>query len=148
VILPFGEDVMEIIASKKGSILPLYIFVAAIGILFLCIGIAIGEFYYIGAGALIFIVGMAITLDFCRFPMTLITLGSDGMLYLPRSVTVNPREITDVSYRRASARSIQYKWGTVIITTYSDTYKLRYTADCESVSKRLTELMYESKQTI
>ena len=139
---------MEIIASKKAAILPLYIFVAAIGILFLSIGIAMGEFYYIGAGALIFIVGIAIIVDFCRFPMTLVALGRDGMIYLPKGEAVKPSEITDVSYRRASARAIQYKWGTVIITTYSDTYKLRYTEDCESVSKRLTELMYESKQTI
>ena len=136
---------MEIIANKKAAILPLYIFVAVLGLVFLCTGIAMAMLYFIGVGALIFILGVAITVDFCRFPAVVITLEQSGVLHLPKNTTVNISEITDVSYRNATARGIQYKWGTVIITTHSDTYKLRYIENCERVSKRLTELMYESK---
>ena len=66
-------------------------------------------------------------------------------LYLPKGITLNPKDIVDVSYSKASGRSIQYKWGSVTIMTATAKYKYKFVADCESVSKIITDIVYKSK---
>ena len=55
------------------------------------------------------------------------------------------KAVNDVSYRRASAKGIQYRWGSVTLSTLYGKYKFGFVADCEEVSKRLTQLVYEEK---
>ncbi|MBO5702023.1 MAG: hypothetical protein J6S71_06260 [Clostridia bacterium] len=79
-------------------------------------------------------------------PYEIIRAGNDGMLYLPKDVVLDPRDIVDVSYDRASGRGFQYKWGEIIIITRIESFRFNYVSDCEDVSKELTRIMYESKK--
>ncbi|MBQ8432442.1 MAG: hypothetical protein IJX28_06120 [Clostridia bacterium] len=137
---------MEIIARKKFGIGGLYLLYALLGALLLwgstentklSKAIAI-------TGILVLLACAGVMIDFFRLPHVLIAKDADGILHLPKNARVLPTEISDVSYRRASAKGIQYQWGSVTITTYAETYKLRYVEDCEAVAKELTRLMYEA----
>jgi len=72
-------------------------------------------------------------------------LSDDNKLILPHGVTVSLYAVNDVSYRRASAKGIQYRWGSVTLSTLYGKYKFGFVADCEEVSKRLTQLLYKEK---
>ena len=56
-------------------------------------------------------------------------------------------DIVDVSYKRAKSRYCRYNYGEVIIYTRYNTYHVKNIADCEYVSKRITKLMYEKKNS-
>lgn len=64
---------------------------------------------------------------------------------LHQGIVIRPNELVDVSYKRASAKGFQYRFGTVIIQTTGATYKFRYLKNCEKVSKELSKLMYQNK---
>ncbi|MBQ8260413.1 MAG: hypothetical protein IJY97_12715 [Clostridia bacterium] len=74
-------------------------------------------------------------------------MDNKGILHLPKNVTLDPKDIVDVSYRRARGRGITYHWGEITIITHLESFKFDYVADCEDVSKELTRMMYESKQS-
>ncbi len=137
---------MEIIAEKKGSVGGLYLLCALFAALMLwgstektrlSTGMAI-------TGTLVLLLCIGVLIDFFRYPSVLITRDATGLLHLPKNATVSPSEISDVSYRRASAKGFQYSWGTVTVTTYAETYKLRYVGDCEKVAKELLRMTYEA----
>ena len=78
-------------------------------------------------------------------PYEIIKADENGILYLPKGVRIDPRDIVDVSYRRARAKGINYKWGKIIIATRVERYTFDYVEDCEEVSKKLTRIMYRIK---
>ena len=82
---------------------------------------------------------------YLRLPYEIITVDNKGMLHLPKGVTLDPKDIIDVSYRRARGKGITYHWGEVIIITHIESFKFDYVDDCEDVSKELTRMIYESK---
>lgn len=133
---------MEIIAQKKLAVLPIYILSAALGLLLTFL--ELGSDFPVAAivGVAVFIVSIGIIIDYSRIPLNVIMLDENGELHLPHGKIINVSEISDISYRRASSKGWQYKWGTVTITTYHRTFKYRYIAECETVAKRLTELMH------
>ena len=138
---------MKTIATKKMAVLGIYIFSALLGLSLIGLSLTTEQLLISISGVLVLAVSVGIIIDFFRIPGTVITQDENGELHLPRGIIVAPKEIGDVSYRRASARGIQYKWGTIIISTYSATYKYRYVDDCEAVAKELTDIMYASKST-
>lgn len=82
---------------------------------------------------------------YLRVPYEIITVDNKGILHLPKGATLDPKDIIDVSYRRARGKGITYDWGEVIIITRLESFKFDYVDDCEDVSKELTRMMYESK---
>ena len=78
-------------------------------------------------------------------PYEIIKADENGILYLPKDVRIDPQDIVDVSYRRARAKGINYKWGKIIIATRVERYTFDYVEDCEEVSKKLTRIMYRIK---
>lgn len=73
-------------------------------------------------------------------------MDNKGILHFPKDITLDPKDIIDVSYRRARGKHVTYDWGEVIIITHIESFKFDYVDDCEDVSKELTRMMYESKK--
>lgn len=82
---------------------------------------------------------------YLRVPYEIVTVDNKGMLHLPKNVTLDPKDIIDVSYRRARGKGITYYWGEITIITRLESIEFDYVADCEDVSKELTRMMYESR---
>lgn len=134
------------IAYKKQSAGILYIFLTLVGVGVLVAGCIAHHTTAILMGTLITILSGVFAVRFLSLPSKIIVLTEDGTLLLPKAETISLSSINDVSYRRASARGIQYSWGSVTISTYSDTYKYGFVANCEDVAKELTRLMYDTKK--
>ena len=134
------------IAYKKQSAGILYIVLTLVGLGVLVAGCAAHYVTAILMGALIVILCGVFAVQFLSLPTDIIVLSDDGTLILPKQEVVFLNSISDVSYRRASARGIQYRWGSVTISAYSDTYKYGFVANCEDVAKELTRLVYEAKE--
>ena len=134
------------IAYKKQSAGILYIVLAFIGVGVLVAGCAAHYTTAILMGALIVILCGVFAVQFLSLPTDIIVLSDDETLVLPKEKVVSLNSISDVSYRRASARGIQYRWGSVTISAYCGTYKYGFVANCEDVAKELTRLVYEAKE--
>ena len=59
----------------------------------------------------------------------------------------NINDIVDVSYRKARYRGGEYNHGNITITTKDSSYVAQFVSNCESVSKEITKLMYEKKNS-
>ena len=137
---------MEVIARKREGIGAMYLFVTVAGICMLVFGIGATTLYYALLGILLTAVGIYIYAGYVALPTDVILLEQGDVLRLPKGITVNIGELADVSYKCATAKGRQYKWGTVILRTkFGTVYKYGYIAECESVSKRLTEMMYAAR---
>lgn len=90
-----------------------------------------------------------ILIGYFTTPAKAIILNDDKSITLPgHKVTIPMVEVEDISFKRATARGIQYKWGKVIIKTTSRKYKVGYIAHCEDCAKTLTQKMYEYKHGV
>ena len=141
---------MNVIAKKTEGIVLMYSFSLLVGLML----ISIGAVYAETAEILMILLGIAVTIisgyhivKYLQQPHDIITVDNKGILHLPHDVTVNPADLTDVSYERASGKGFQYKWGEIVLFTYTDSYKFDYVDDCEETAKELTRLMYESKNS-
>ena len=136
-----------IIAKKNLSLIALYLITAL-----LCAATAIylisliyrGEatVYYIGmsvAFLLCFAVSVVIAVTVAKPPHIVITY-EDGMLHFADGLQCAPHELERVNYRRASAKSIQYAWGTLIVYVRGQKHKYRFVASVVEVHDRLIEL--------
>ena len=133
------------IAYKKHSAGIVYIILAIIGIACTLYGIMGADSPFVIVGIITAACGIILSLQYLSTPSQIIILGENDTLILPDGVTLPLSEVTDVSYRRASARGIQYRWGSVKLSTHSNTYKFGFVAECEDVAKELTHLMYNAK---
>jgi hypothetical protein len=124
---------------------------------FLCVGILASvlgsdvptslSIYYLLIGAIPTVLSAIYAIRYLSLPSDIIVLTEDNMLILPKNVAVPLNTVVDVSYKRAQAKGIQYKWGKIILQTRDHTYKFDFVADCEDVSKHLTRQMYAAKHT-
>jgi len=135
---------MKTIATKSVGVGILYILCLIIGIILTILGFS--TTYILIIAIPIVGVSLYIVIDYFKTPSTPMMLNDLNELLLPKGVVIKLNEIKDVSYRRASARGIQYKWGTVKIISLKGTFKYRYLNDCERVCKTITKLMYEGKK--
>ncbi len=139
---------MNVIAKKTEGIVLMYSFSLLVGLMLIGIGAAYAE----TAEILMILLGIALAIisgyhivKYLQLPHDVITVDNQGILHLPHDVTVNPADLTDVSYKRASGKGFQYKWGEIVLFTHIDSYKFDYVDNCEETAKELTRLMYESK---
>ena len=137
---------MEVIARKRDGIGAMYLFVTVAGICMLVFGIGATTLYFALLGILLTAVGIYIYAGYVALPTDVIILEHGNVLRLPKGITLNIDDLWDVSYKCATAKGIQYKWGTVILRANSGiVYKYGYIAECEAVAKRLTEMMYAAR---
>ncbi|MBE6925618.1 MAG: hypothetical protein E7461_02130 [Ruminococcaceae bacterium] len=97
-------------------------------------------------GAIAAIVGLVETIRYLLVPVSIIVLEDNNTLCLPKGIRIPLTDVYDVSYRRASARGLQYYWGSITLSTSQGRYKYDFVEDCESASKYLTKLVYDAKQ--
>ena len=136
---------MRTVGYRKSSVGILYAVLLAVGVMIFIGGLS--NVKYVAAciiGGLLALISAIVVIGFFRTPADAVQ-ASDDEVSVGRA-TIKIKEISDISYRRASARGIQYKWGIVTVVTYHGTYRVNYVADCEDVAKELTRLMYAVKQ--
>lgn len=138
---------MDIIARKRGGVGFMYLVCALVGLI-----LTASAFIDMGEMLPLLILGIPLTvistyifISYLALPYNVITLDKDNKLHLPKGVTLVLTDLLDVSYVRASARSIQYKWGSLLLTAKQGKFKYGYIADCEEVAKRLTDMMYRAR---
>ena len=134
------------IAYKKHSAGVVYIILTFVGVMLLISAIAEKLIPMGIIGGLLTVVSAILSILFLMLPSNIIVLSDDNTIILPKGITVPLDSISDVSYRRASAKGIQYRWGSVSLSTYYGSYKYGFVADCEDVSKQLTQMVFEAKQ--
>lgn len=135
----------EVIAERKTGAGMLYIVITSIGLMLICLGAIYSSWPCALLGCAFTLICIYLVIDFFRTPGVVAWIDCDGELNLGRVGKINPSEISDVSYRRASAKGIQYRWGSLTVTTYAGRHKYGFVADCEDAAKRLTELMHEAR---
>ena len=145
-LLRGGGKMRTTIAYKKHSAGILYIILTFVGVMLLVSAIT-EKLLPLGIiGVLLTIISVILSIRFLSLPSDIIVLSEDGSLILPKGVTVSLESVSDVSYRRASAKGIQYRWGSITLLTYYGSYKYGFVADCEDVAKQLTQMVFEAKQ--
>lgn len=138
---------MEVIAYRKKGIWLMYAFTFFLG---LCVPlIPVNDPFYMILTALFSLtfisVSLIVLIMYFTTPQEAIFYNEyEKAIYLKKGVKMQLSEIEDLSYRRASARGFQYKWGTIIIRAQHKKYKIRFIAQCEDVCKTLTKLKYEN----
>ena len=135
---------MEVIARKKGGIGVMYFLCTLLGIFMIVVGLRaeLAELIYAAViGCLLTAVSGYIWLRCLLQPKIVISYDGMGHLLLPRGKKLSVGSLTDVAFKCAEGKNITYKWGTVILTTATETCKCGYVADCEQVAKRLSAMM-------
>lgn len=66
-------------------------------------------------------------------------IDKDDRLVLHDGTAPEMRQVLAVSYRQARVRGIQYRRGTVTVTTPLKTYRYRYVADCKSMADAIMQ---------
>ena len=100
---------------------------------------------------ILFLSGFAVwglwdSVRFLLLPSELMILGNEQTLILPKGVTVSLDSIDEVTFKRARAKSVRYRWGSVTILTREGKYKIHYVADCEDVAIKLNQLARKAKR--
>ena len=90
--------------------------------------------------------GLWDSVRFLLLPSELIILGNEQTLILPKGVTVSLDSIDDVTFKRARAKSVRYRWGSVTILAREGKYKIHYVADCEDVAIKLNQLVRKEQK--
>ncbi len=133
------------IAYKKHGAGIIYIILTILGTGAFIFGLCENTIQLAVFGFILTAVSAGLAIQYLSLPSDIIVLSDDSTLILPKGVTIPLNSVNDVSYRRASAKGIQYRWGSVTLSTLYGKYKFGFVADCEAVSKRLTQLIYEEK---
>ena len=137
---------MDVIAHKKSGVGSMYLVCAILALIIIGVGVGTHTaFVLLPMGLAIGGFSGYIFVDYTRLPYDVIGIDQEDNLHLPKGTVVNIKDVLDVSYRRASARSIQYKWGSVTLKTRLGDFKYGYIADCEDVAKLLTDMMYRAR---
>ena len=137
---------MDVIAHKKSGVGFMYLACTLLALIIIGLGIGTHTaFALVPMGLAIGGFSGYIFVDYARLPYDVISIDRENNLILPKGNTVNIKDVLDVSYKRATARGIQYRWGTIKLKTRLGDFKYGYIADCEEVSKQLTDMMYRAR---
>ena len=142
---------VKVIAYKKQSAGILYIICTVFFILILAKVIESTEMtgedvFLILSLSVITVSALVLSVQFLLLPSELITLANQQTLILPKGVTVSLDSIDDVTFKRATAKGVRYRWGSVTILTREGKYKIHYVADCEDVAIKLNQLVRKEQK--
>ena len=133
------------IAYKKHSVGILYIVLTVVGIFCFLYGLIGERFPTWLFGAVLAVVSGVLSVQYLMLPSDIIALSEDNSLILPKGETIPMEALNDVSYKCARGKGIQYRWGSITLSTRYGVYKFGFVADCEDVAKTLTRMMYAAK---
>ena len=133
------------IAYKKHGAGILYILLTVVGIFCFIYGLIDGGFRAWFLGAVMAVVSGVLAVQYLMLPSDIIVLSEDNSLILPKGEVIPMEAVHDVSYKCARGKGIQYRWGSITLTTRYGVYKFGFVADCEDVAKALTRMMYAVK---
>ena len=142
------------IGYKKGGIGIVYIFALTLGVLLITGGcfLVIAEKEVAGSGMFflggILVIGVSIVEMIEYYSTKVDVISTDGERMKINDNLFLIKDIVDVSYRRASYKGGQYRYGKIIVKTKDTSYTAQFVAECESVSKEITRLMYEKKNQL
>lgn len=137
---------MNVIATKREGVESMYLACTVASAFITVLGMAMLVVTTVLLGVVMGITCGYLYFECKKIPNVVISIDENNVLHLPKGVTVSIDDVIDVSYRRASAKSIQYKWGSVALKTKNGMiHKYGYIAECEEVAKRLTDMMYQAK---
>ena len=145
---------MEVIAKRKKGIWLLYVFTLIVALFIPTIstivpkGNGIAFVIFSPIWLTISIISIVILVQYKYTPDNAILYNKSEKAIYVRNTRIYLNEIEDLSYVRAHARGIRYKWGTVKIKTNNSKHVVRYIADCKNVCERLTHLKYTSGSII
>lgn len=143
----------EVIAKRKGGLFLLY------GICFLAgvLGFVrsfkanaddnsrYGKFGLTVIGLVLIVCSLIICIRYLCTPREVITY--DGNKLTMGKVEFLPTQITNVTYRRAHARNVQYRWGKITVHICGQQITYNFVADVEEVHNRLISFMREAPLT-
>ncbi len=142
------------IGYRKDGIGIAYIFVLILAIVMFGAGcffpVALKEFdysiimFFLG-GLLAGIYSVVQLIEYYSTKPDVITTNGEKMMVNSNVFKIS--DIVDVSYRKARYRYGEYNHGNITITTKDASYVAQFVANCESVSKEITKLMYEKKNS-
>ena len=139
---------MEIIAKKKKGIWLLYVFTLIVALFIPTIstvapkGNGMAFVILSPIWLTISIISIVILVRYKNTPDNAILYNESKKAIYVGNTKIYLNEIEDLSYVRAAAKGIQYKWGTVKIKTNKTKHVVRYVANCEAVCKKLIDLKY------
>lgn len=139
---------MKVIAKRKEGLDWLYAILGLIcAILFVLCLLETNEPFPALLLLIVSVFGIYTFISHKNMPKDIVSVDeATGQIYLhPDDFTVFASNLVDVSYDKARSRSIQYKWGILIIETGIEKFEYQYVADVENVAKELTRIMYLHK---
>ena len=142
---------MEIIATRKKGLVYIYIISLILSLFITLAGIIsmkenLFNIFLVICGLIMLIFSVYMIIDILKTPKIAIKYNSDNYTLIVYQNTINLKDITFVEYRRARAKHIQYKWGTVIITTPYSKVICKYIKNCEYVAKKIYSLSLKAKE--
>ena len=140
---------MEVIAKRKNSVLTLWLFITGLGAL-MCIVALLKPFSFqsekIGMfliGLMLFGIGCVVLINILRTPKNIICFDGQNLI-LPQG-KYPLKLLSNVNYRRARIRGVNYRWGRITLTINGQKFEYTGVADVEKVHDRIMELRLAMK---
>jgi hypothetical protein len=120
-----------------------YILCTILGIVLIITDIRFIYTYYFILGVILTIIGGYLSLKYLMLPSKIISIDNNGIIYLPKGITLTKNDVIKVDYRKARAKSITYRYGTIIISTLKKDYKYHFITDCQNVHDILNDFIHD-----
>lgn len=106
---------------KKHSAGIMYMVLTVIGLGLIATGITRGQIPLGVIGVPMTVLCAILSYRYLLLPSNIIELSDENTLILPGGVVVPLCDVSDVSFRRATAMRMQYRWGTVMLPNSDST---------------------------
>ena len=142
---------MITIAEKKKGLAWIYIISVILGLGLIIVPIFLIQVDYnpkaflnIIMGIIVLILGIYMLYGIASTPNKVITYNTlTGILFINQKKKILITNVEHISYKKARSKSIEYKWGTVII---NKTITCKFVKDCEEVANNIMKLKNEFKE--
>ena len=140
---------MEVIARRKNSLLTLWGLITGLG--GLMISVSLVKPFYIQSqktgmfliGLMFFGIGCVVLINILRTPKNIICFDGQNLL-LPQG-KYPLKSLSNVNYRRARIKGVNYRWGRITLTINGQKFEYTGVEDVEKVHDRIMELRLAMK---
>lgn len=131
--------------TAKRSILPGITFVALLvcGAIAIVVGLIFQKYIWI-LGDVIVIASLYFTYDYFKTPKTLLSIEKESGTMTVKGKIFKLQQVKNVTCNPYTRTGGKRDWGTVTLTTASETIKLKYVSDCEAVTKNIKEIINDN----
>ena len=135
---------MEVIARRKNSLLTLWGLITVLGGLMIIVSLV--KPFYIQSqktgmfliGLMLFGIGCVVLINILRTPKNIICFDGQNLI-LPQG-KYPLKSLSNVNYRRARIRGVNYRWGRITLTINGQKFEYTGVEDVEKVHDRIMEL--------